>query len=165
MCVCPTKSVPWGVNAMGEEHLQKWHVLNVHKWALLGKERVKLIGVSCQLYKSTSLPVNWCNPVLFFSLGEPELIFLVEFKELITTSRTAFTDFSVFDPPLAFLAGGKVGVLDQDDLGVASEALSWFSVSLVLSDWITASILECHLPMPHLHSNSTSCVHHNRWPG
>jgi len=54
-------------------------------------------------------------------LGEPDLIFLVEFKELITTSNTAFTDFSVFDSLLAFLAGGKVGMLDQDDLGIASE--------------------------------------------
>ena len=28
MCACPTKSGPRGVNAVGEEQLQMWHVLN-----------------------------------------------------------------------------------------------------------------------------------------
>jgi len=31
MCPCSTKSGPQGANAVGEEHLQKWHVLNVEK--------------------------------------------------------------------------------------------------------------------------------------
>jgi len=31
MCACPTKSGLRGANAVGEEHLQMWHVLNVHK--------------------------------------------------------------------------------------------------------------------------------------
>jgi len=31
MCACPTKSGLRGANAVGEEHLQMWHVLNVYK--------------------------------------------------------------------------------------------------------------------------------------
>jgi len=38
MCTCPTKSSPRGANAVGMEYLQTWHVLNVHKYVLLGKE-------------------------------------------------------------------------------------------------------------------------------
>jgi len=34
MCTCPTKSGPRGVNAVGEEHVRMWHVLNVHKCVL-----------------------------------------------------------------------------------------------------------------------------------
>ena len=37
MCTCPTKSGPREVNTVGEEHQQTWHVLNVHKCVLLGK--------------------------------------------------------------------------------------------------------------------------------
>jgi len=35
MCACPTKCQ---ANAVGEEHLRQWHVINVHKYVLLGKE-------------------------------------------------------------------------------------------------------------------------------
>ena len=38
MCSCSTKSGTRGANAVGEEHLQMWHVLNTHKCVLLGKE-------------------------------------------------------------------------------------------------------------------------------
>jgi len=38
MRTCPTKSASRGANAVGEEHLQMWHVLNVHKCVLLGEE-------------------------------------------------------------------------------------------------------------------------------
>ena len=34
---CPTKSGPRGANTVVEQHLQRWHVLNVHKCVLLGK--------------------------------------------------------------------------------------------------------------------------------
>lgn len=34
MCAPPTTSGPWGVNAMGEEHLGKWHMPNVHQCVL-----------------------------------------------------------------------------------------------------------------------------------
>ena len=37
MCTCLTKSGPRVANAVGEEHLQMWHALNVHKCVLLGK--------------------------------------------------------------------------------------------------------------------------------
>ena len=30
MCACPTNSGLWGMNAVGEEYLRKWHVLNAH---------------------------------------------------------------------------------------------------------------------------------------
>lgn len=30
MCACTTNSGLWGMNAVGEEYLQKWHVLNAH---------------------------------------------------------------------------------------------------------------------------------------
>jgi len=38
MCTYPTKSILRGANTVGEEHLQTWHMLNVHKCVLLGKE-------------------------------------------------------------------------------------------------------------------------------
>jgi len=51
MCTCPTKSGPRGANAVGEEHLQMWHVLNVHQCVSLGKEfRTKVDIESCILF-------------------------------------------------------------------------------------------------------------------
>ena len=38
MCTCPPKSGPRGANVVGAEHPRMWHVLNVHKCVLLGKE-------------------------------------------------------------------------------------------------------------------------------
>jgi len=38
MYACPTKPGPRGANDVGEQHVQMWHVLNVHKCVLLGKE-------------------------------------------------------------------------------------------------------------------------------
>jgi len=37
MCTRPTDSGSRGVNAVGEEYLQTWHVLSVHKCVLFGK--------------------------------------------------------------------------------------------------------------------------------
>ena len=31
MCTCPTKFGHRGANAVGEEHLRTWHVLNAHE--------------------------------------------------------------------------------------------------------------------------------------
>ena len=36
MCACVTKSGLREANAVGEEHLQTWHVLNVHKCTVEG---------------------------------------------------------------------------------------------------------------------------------
>jgi len=38
LVTCPTKSGLSGANSRGEEHLQTWHMFNVHKFVLLGKE-------------------------------------------------------------------------------------------------------------------------------
>ena len=40
LCSCLTNSGPRGANAVGEEHLQTWHVLNVHKMCIVG-ERIQ----------------------------------------------------------------------------------------------------------------------------
>jgi len=39
-CVLVPLSLAPEENAMGEQHLQRWHVLNVHKCVLLGKLKV-----------------------------------------------------------------------------------------------------------------------------
>jgi len=41
MYTCPTQSGPRGANAVGEKHLQKWHVLNVHKCLVLLGKRIQ----------------------------------------------------------------------------------------------------------------------------
>ena len=54
MCTCPTKSGPRGANAMGEEHLQTWHVLSVHECVPLGENS----GLNArQTYLHTSLGI------------------------------------------------------------------------------------------------------------
>ena len=40
MCTCPTKSDPRGANAVGEEHLWAWHLLNVPQMCTFG-ERIQ----------------------------------------------------------------------------------------------------------------------------
>jgi len=45
MCTCPTKSGK-GVNTVGEEHPQMWHVINVHKCVFLGERIQGLNSIS-----------------------------------------------------------------------------------------------------------------------
>ena len=55
MCACPTKSSPRGLNTVEEQQLQMWHVLNIHKCVLLGKEfRVKGLTIAGHSLHGTS---------------------------------------------------------------------------------------------------------------